>query len=302
MPRSIYGLIVGLMNRKYKSGYTTGHEIIEGNEEEFPDYPVRGNISNRSWFEPRLLSDGVRLYSEVFTSFMPQYPTYKAIEFDLIRAKTLGPEVDKYAGRAIQIKDLHLTGQLFLPHYHEEFEYEPLTHNKDMPAGDLEVFYAIVVDHQHDPGDGSSLHLDRIFNVSGTGFMFPPMRNEDAAYLQRYEVLAYDLHQIRNGDLFKYKEWYSVENVSGTSVPLNLIRKARSGVSEFTRFGLAEIDLLCPLGRLGTAEPPVFLPNSKRMYFVAYIPNQLDHAAFSAFYGSPTMSIEYQLRYKVAEE
>lgn len=261
------------MNRIDHPAYKFDREPPGGEEEDYPENNVRGNVRNRNYYTPFYSEDLNRRYVTKYLSVaLQQNPIvgHHMWGFNLLEAKVVNDQNDVYKGRAVVYQDLYLSASFRLPS--EIFWTSVSDLQTTHGAEGIDIFTCIVVDHYWQLG--KIFDIGDVFELQADQFINPtfPLRNPDPAKLNKYEVLAYDINSIKASDLWSYSVASTVYASSEEPVPVyqHMAMQVRHDIDTHVRFALKDMNLLATLITVSGAGINR-MPQDKQIYFCGWI-------------------------------
>lgn len=287
------------MNRQDISSYQIDSEPPGGEEEDFPNCPVRGNVRNRNWYNVLYNEDlNIRLHSRATTqTFQPYFPHGHHVATALCYLEqTAGTQYDHYFSGGFVVEDFHVSLSFRQIGTHAQEEWSAFVAANATGYEGLDIVSAVVIDHQYN-SNSPSIEVADVFNLQPDFSANPtiPLRQARPDLIARYEVIAYDIVTIKPHELWE-SNLTSVQYKSAEEpipVTTHYIYQKKFEIDRNTRFACKDLHL--PIDLLGPIPPGgTYRPLHNNLFVIAYYrdPRQNDLNIFPNL----TMEMEFQSR------
>lgn len=285
------------MNRLDVPHYSIEREEAGGEEEDFPDLQVRGNVRNRNWYNVTFdEKSNVRLHKRQDQGPMHESGVLGHVTkfVPIFLPQVPGTKYDEYQGRGFVVEDFNCSISFRQPLSHVSGTLDEMVGGPSayFAAEGIDVVSAIVVDHQYN--GLPVLDIGQVWNLAGDASVNPsiPLRNDRPEYLERYEVLAYDVKRIKPRDLWSHSYAVTQYKVAEEPIPITTeyLLQVKYEIDEHARFACKDLHIPITLYyHQGNASPI-----GKQFYVIAYYrdPRNTNTDIFPPL----TMDTEFQSR------
>lgn len=182
--------------------------VSNGDEEDFPDAPVRGNVPNRDFFEVAPFTEATRIREPAYNHLVmqpivPPLPNRheRGYYYPLIGSVEVGDLPNQLEGRTVLLDEVRCVVN-FRREAYERFDVWPRTVNLPLLDHSVWFFSCLVIDH----GGYEAIttwydRCKRIFTLQQHSY---PQRNPDPAFLERYEVVSFSSSHLRASETWEH--------------------------------------------------------------------------------------------------
>lgn len=287
------------MNRLDQPNYDIDQEPPGGEEEDFPGLQVRGNVRNRNWYN--VLYDermSMRLHNRAGTfAFVPLFPHgHHGASVSIYLEQVPGTAFDSYNAKGFIVEDFNLSVSFRQPGTHTLAEWSDFIASSEASYEGLDIICAVVIDHQAN-GENPTLDITRVFNLQPEISANPtiPLRQANPEWLERYEVIAYDIKSIKACELWSSSVSTAQYKTAEEPLPIttHYIYQKKFEIDLHSRIAVKDLHL--PFNMKGPVLPAMsYVPIDNQIYVVAYYrdPRQNDTSIFPDL----AMEMEFQSR------